>query len=136
MSDTKEPSFGEQLLQAAREAAAHASGEGAPDSAKVTWRTLTARRVRLRPPAVPPPEEIRRIRDSLDLSQRVFAAILNVSPATVRAWEQGHRTPQGPSLRLLEIADRHPTALLIMVDEGGARSEEANEASEERPQHV
>jgi len=46
------------------------------------------------------------------MSQAVFATTLNVSLATVRAWEQGTRTPEGPSRRLLEIAERHPQILL------------------------
>jgi DNA-binding transcriptional regulator YiaG len=41
--------------------------------------------------------------------------MLNVSPATVRAWEQGVRVPDGPSLRLLEIAERQPAVLLAQV---------------------
>ena len=56
--------------------------------------------------------KVRAIRRHLGLSQTVFAITLNVSPATVRAWEQGVRVPDGPSRRLLEIADRHPEILL------------------------
>lgn len=32
--------------------------------------------------------------------------------AAVRSWEQGVRTPDGASSRLLDIAERHPEALL------------------------
>lgn len=137
MSDKREPTFGERLIRGAREAAAHAAGsEEAVESAKVTWRTLTARSVRLRPPTPPSPDRIRQIRDDLDLSQRVFAALLNVSASTVRAWEQGQRTPQGPSVRLLEIAEHHPTAFLIMVDQGATRSSGEAKANREHPERV
>ena len=49
------------------------------------------------------------------LSQPIFAAALNVSPETVRAWEQGKREPDGPTLRLLEVAEQHPEVLLKRV---------------------
>lgn len=54
---------------------------------------------------------IQRLRHRLNVSQRVFAEMLNVSLATVRHWEQGLRTPDGASRRLLEIAERDPTVL-------------------------
>jgi DNA-binding transcriptional regulator YiaG len=41
--------------------------------------------------------------------------MLNVSSSTVQAWEQGVRAPDGASLRLLEIAENHPGALLESV---------------------
>lgn len=47
----------------------------------------------------------------LRVSQPVFAGMLNASNSTVRAWEQGAREPDGPTLRLLEIAEKHPEAL-------------------------
>jgi putative transcriptional regulator len=117
MAQENEPSFAELLLQGAREAAAHARGD--PDMlkrARVTRRPLTARHVRIRAPGPPSPSRIREIREGLDVSQSVFADLLNVSPSTVRAWEQGKRTPHGPSLRLLEIAEDHPDALLGTAD--------------------
>jgi DNA-binding transcriptional regulator YiaG len=55
---------------------------------------------------------IRQLRKRLNVSQQEFAAILNVSVGTVRSWEQGVRTPDGASRRLLEIAEREPEALL------------------------
>ena len=48
--------------------------------------------------------EIKRLRtDVFQMSQPVFASLLNVKPATVRAWEQGQRIPDGAAARLLEI---------------------------------
>lgn len=58
---------------------------------------------------------IREIRRSFDVSQRVFADLLNVSLATVRAWEQGVRTPDGAAMRLLSIAERSPKTILEAV---------------------
>ena len=48
--------------------------------------------------------EIKRLRLTVfNMSQPVFASLLNVKPSTIRAWEQGQRTPDGTAARLLEI---------------------------------
>ena len=48
--------------------------------------------------------EIKRLRmEVFQMSQPVFASLLNVKPATVRAWEQGQRVPDGAAARLLEV---------------------------------
>ncbi len=69
-----------------------------------------ALRTTILPP--PPPEvsaaEIRAMRDATQASQAVFAHYLNVSTKLVQAWESGRRTPDGPALRLLELARREP----------------------------
>lgn len=98
------------LLASAGQALAIARGE-AP-AARQTARTRTARDARARPAAAYTAERVKRVRRKLKLSQPVFAQALNVSPATVRAWEQGARTPEGPSRRLLEVAERHPDVVL------------------------
>jgi putative transcriptional regulator len=58
---------------------------------------------------------IKRIRTSYDLSQDQFAAMLGISPGTLRNWEQGRRTPEGPARVLLQVAARHPEAILDVV---------------------
>ena len=42
------------------------------------------------------------------MSQQVFAELLNASASAVRTWEQGAREPDGPTRRLLEVAEHHP----------------------------
>jgi putative transcriptional regulator len=64
------------------------------------------------PPKVRAAKEIVRIRKRLGVSQAVFARVLGVARDTEISWEQGRRTPSGPALRLLEIAERHPEHLL------------------------
>ena len=49
--------------------------------------------------------QIKRIRERVKASQGVFAAYLNASPSTVQKWEQGHKKPNGPSLKLLNLVD-------------------------------
>ncbi|MEX0943327.1 MAG: DNA-binding transcriptional regulator [Pseudomonadales bacterium] len=52
------------------------------------------------------PVQIKRIRRKTRASQGVFAAYLNTSKSTVQKWEQGAKTPNGPSLKLLNLVDR------------------------------
>jgi putative transcriptional regulator len=51
-------------------------------------------------------KKIRALRDHLQLSQAVLAAVLNTSLSTVRKWEVGDKHPSGPSLKLLNLLDR------------------------------
>ncbi len=57
-------------------------------------------------------QEIVKLRQQLNLSQAVFASVLNVSAKTVQAWEQGMRQPSDAALKLLTIAKKHPEFLL------------------------
>ncbi len=50
--------------------------------------------------------KIRALRDHLQLSQAVLAAVLNTSLSTVRKWEVGDKHPSGPSLKLLSLLER------------------------------
>lgn len=111
MAGRSKSSFGERLVQSAREAARIERGELEPG--RVTRYTMADAEVE------PPPHydaaQIRDIRDQLELSQPVFAAALNVSPETIRAWEQGKREPDGATRRLLEVAQQYPEVFLGKV---------------------
>ncbi len=50
--------------------------------------------------------QIRELRKKEDVSQTVFAHYLNVSPDSVRKWEQGVKHPAGPSLKLLSLVEK------------------------------
>lgn len=103
--------LGSILLQSAEQALAIQSGQLAPARRHV-W---TVREATVTPPPRYRSARIRRLRESLGLSQPLFASALNVSVGTVRAWEQGVRIPDGPSRRLLEVAERDPKAILRAV---------------------
>lgn len=76
-------------------------------------RNLKVSRIQApRPPKALSPQDIARIRQKLNCSQAVFAMMLNISPKTVQAWEQGSREPGDAALKLLTIAKRHPEVLL------------------------
>lgn len=53
-----------------------------------------------------PPKKIKSLREASQLSQAVFAAVLNTSISTVQKWEIGDKKPSGPSLKLLSLIER------------------------------
>jgi putative transcriptional regulator len=55
--------------------------------------------------------EIKHIRQDLDMTQVEFAQTLNVSVQTVRSWEQGGRKPENASNRLLQIIKQKPDVI-------------------------
>ena len=58
------------------------------------------------------PADVRAVRAKLSTSQPEFALMIGVSVATLRNWEQGRRTPDGPALALLRVAARNPKAVI------------------------
>jgi putative transcriptional regulator len=111
--------FGDLLIQGLEEAIAAEEGRAKP--ARVSRRKITARRADVAPPPSYNRVDIVKVRRSLGVSQPVFASMLNVSRSTVRASEQGARVPEGATLRLLEIADKHPEVLVEAVEARSAR---------------
>ncbi len=87
--------------------------EGALAFERGERRDLKVTRIQApRPPKAMSPKDISRIRQKLNCSQAVFAMMLNISPKTVQAWEQGSREPGDAALKLLTIAKKHPEVLL------------------------
>lgn len=84
----------EELLTSVRQAGRIHRGE-ARASRRVTCR----------------PADVKAIRASLDQTQDEFAAMIGISVATLRNWEQGRRTPEGPALALLRVAAAEPKAV-------------------------
>ena len=62
------------------------------------------------------PADVKAVRAKLGLSQPQFALMLGVSVATLRNWEQGRRTPEGPALALLRVAEAEPKAVARALD--------------------
>ncbi len=93
--------FGD-LMQSLDEALRYSRGE------QINARTTVL-------PAPPSPmtrEEIVKLRERFNCSQTIFARLLNVSVKTLQAWEQGLRVPSDAALKLLNVASKHPDALL------------------------
>lgn len=89
----RKPAVGEALIESFSEAVAWARGEV----------ELPVREYH--PPSNVDVEPIRR---RLGLTQANFARVFGLNVSTVRDWEQGRRTPEGPARTLLAIIARHP----------------------------
>ena len=48
-------------------------------------------------------EGVKQIRQSLNMTQAVFAGMMGVSQKTVEAWESGRNVPMGPASRFLDL---------------------------------
>ena len=92
----------DRIIQGLREAAAHARGE------KVA-------RLKLH---IPRMVDVSAVRRKTGLSQAAFSSRIGVSPGTLRNWEQGRRTPDGPARVLLALLERNPQIVEDML--GGA----------------
>jgi putative transcriptional regulator len=57
------------------------------------------------------PAQIKAVRRKIGVSQKSFAAMLNVSARTLQEWEQGRRQPNGPAQSLLAIAAKRPDVI-------------------------
>lgn len=60
-----------------------------------------------------PAEKIKALREQAQVSQAVFAAVLNTSVSTVQKWEVGDKKPSGPSLKLLNLIERKGLEALL-----------------------
>lgn len=56
--------------------------------------------------------DVKDLRAKVGMSQNEFASAFGISVATLRHWERGDRTPQGPALVLLNVVAKEPQAVL------------------------
>lgn len=98
-----EISFGDELVGRMKKIAeAFESGEPLETN-------FTIRRVEVAwSPKAYRPEDAKRIRDLLGVTQVVFARYLGVSPNAVRGWEQGTAKPGGMARRFFELIENDP----------------------------
>lgn len=99
----KEMSLFEQLKSGLEDSIAYSKGE------------LSLKTTELPPP--PPaatPKDVRALRQSLRMSQAVFAATLNVSKRTVQSWEQGLREPSDAALRMIQVVQESPEVVNVI----------------------
>lgn len=72
------------------------------------------------------PRKIKALRTRYHLSQAVLAAVINISPSTIRQWEGGEKRPGGPSLKLLNILDTK--GIEVFIHNKDAKDSETNAA--------
>jgi putative transcriptional regulator len=89
----------ERITQGLREAASHARGEKVPG-------------LKLHIPRV---VDVSAVRRRTGLSQAAFSRQIGVSTGTLRNWEQGRRSPEGPARVLLAMLARNPRIVEEML---------------------
>lgn len=52
--------------------------------------------------------DVKKTRAKVGMSQSEFASAFGISVSTLRHWERGDRTPQGPALVLLNVVAKEP----------------------------
>jgi len=73
------------------------------------------RRLRARDRREFEPVDVREIRRLFDQNRRQFAEMMGISPETLRNWERGRRSPQGPARALLRIARADPDVVAAVL---------------------
>ncbi len=63
------------------------------------------------------PVNIKKLRNTVGMTQPEFAATFGISLGTLRHWERGDRVPQGPALVLLNVIKNNPKAVLKALNE-------------------
>jgi len=69
--------------------------------------------------------DVRDIRESLNLSQYQFAALVHVSVKTLRNWEQGIRRPGGAAAALLTAIRNDPKNVIAALNASQAHQSQA-----------
>lgn len=99
-----------EALASVHEAIADLRGIGAVD--KATMRHFDALCLETRVPDYSP-EEIRALRERLNISQAVLASVINASANSIQKWERGVKRPSGTALKLLNLLDRKGLEAMI-----------------------
>jgi putative transcriptional regulator len=60
------------------------------------------------PPPPIEPDDVRKTREALGVSQPVFAGLLGTSTSTIRSWEQGQKVPSPMARRFLGLIASDP----------------------------
>lgn len=94
----KDMTVGEGLITALEQAVAYEKGENK--------KGVISRKISIAPLPHYGAQNIKNIRNRLNLSQSMFARVMGVSKKTVEAWESGRNEPQGPAQRMLMFLDR------------------------------
>ena len=95
----------EELMQGMDELVAHQKG-------KVTLKTY---KVTKRPPMTIEPDELKRVRETLNISQAVFAHCLHTGETTYQNWEQGRAKPNAQAVLLIRMVQQNPETLRTLA---------------------
>lgn len=92
-----------EAMASVHEAIADLHGIGVVD--KTTMRQFDALCLEADVPEYSP-DEIRALRERLNISQAVLASVINASANSIQKWERGAKKPSGTALKLLSLLDR------------------------------
>jgi len=87
------------------------------DAGKTPEVMFTAKTIEIPDPNVYRAKSVRDLRNSLGVSQAVFAGLLGVSIVLVKSWERGAREPSVMARRLLDTIKANPAGWLATVRE-------------------
>lgn len=59
------------------------------------------------------PQDIKKLRERENISQAIFAVLLNTSVSSVQKWEIGKKKPSKLALKLLNIVERKGVEVLL-----------------------
>jgi len=116
--------FAEQVRQSLGELQSIMDGRQSPSGGG----RFTVRTIEVVEPSRHNASSVRAIRESLNISQTVFAQLMGVSPALVRAWELGTRRPAPIARRLLDQMRKSRSSfapLVRVLHRGGDASRRA-----------
>lgn len=82
--------------------------EEAIEDAQSKEKKLNRRIVTIIPVKEYTAKEVKKIRQSTGLSQKLFASYMGVSIKTVEAWESGKNRPSGAASRILHMMEMDP----------------------------
>ena len=57
------------------------------------------------------PDDLRKLREGLNLSRAVFARVIRTNPRTVESWEQGRSKPNTHAALLIKLVEKFPETL-------------------------
>jgi len=97
-----EPKISQSILEGLNQALEYTKGN---------TQHVKKRKVTIAPLPTYHASEIKQIRNSLQLTQKIFANVLGVSVKTVEAWEAGTNLPNGPTNRFLQLLKADPNLL-------------------------
>jgi putative transcriptional regulator len=102
-TNSRKPLF-ERLKAGLEEGIAHAKGE-------LSLKTVE---IPEKPPEIDA-HTLAALREAAEMSQAIFAKVLNVSAKTVQSWEQGVRVPSMASRRLIQVFSERPEVVCEIV---------------------
>ncbi len=107
----KKPRVADEIMAGMREL------EHMMDQGKTPEQMFTVKTIEIPDPHVYRAKQIRVLRDSLGVSQAVFAQLLGVSVILVKSWERDVREPSPMARRLLDTIKADPSQWLATVRE-------------------